>query len=150
MKTITINLNEDKAGVYLDPSLTVAESLQLYGTLGLHILNTSLDAAKRQIKDPNQNPRPTKLEMNAAITGVQESLYDAMNNIISTVLAEFYPDAPRNSIDENAIIELTNQEINRRYNALSDKEKAKYSSAYHTMKAKLMKDIQVERTKHTK
>ena len=58
-------------------------------------------------------------------------MYDAADNVFSSVLAQFYPEAPRMSIEDEAILELTNKLINERYDAMSDEDKAKYSEAYN-------------------
>lgn len=139
----------NQIGIRLAPDLTTSVALQLVGTLALHILNSSLNVVTHTLKDPNRlnqnNQKPTALETKAAIQGVKDSLYDAADNVFSTVLSTFDPDAPKNTLDEEAILALTNQEVERRYNALSDKEKASYRAHYEALRASLMKDIKYER-----
>lgn len=143
------NDESNQIGIRLAPDLTTSVALQLVGTLALHILNSSLQVVTKSINDPNRldqdKQKPTALERKAAIQGVKDSLYDAADNIFSTVLATFDPDAPKNSIDEDAILTLTNQEIERRYALLSDKEKQIYSANYQALRTALQKDIKDER-----
>lgn len=146
--------DSNQIGIRLDPSLTTSLAMQLVGTLALHILNSSLKTVSKTINDPNRlnqnHQKSTALERKAAIQGVKDSLYDAADNIFSTVLATFDPDAPKNSIDEEAILTLTNKEIERRYALLSDKEKQTYTAHYQALRASLLKDIKHEREQSTK
>ena len=61
-------------------------------------------------------------------------MYDAADNMFSSVLTQFYPDAPKNSIEEEAIITLQNKLIEERYNKLSKEEKSAYKKQYDKMK----------------
>ena len=61
-------------------------------------------------------------------------MYDAADNMFSSVLTQFYPDAPKNSIEEEAIITLQNKLIEERYNKLSKEEKAAFKDNYNKMK----------------
>ena len=108
-------------------------ALQLIGTLSLHVLNAFRSVAEYEI---NNNPDTTvkQKQKEAAITGITESLYDAMDNIFSTVLNQFYPAHPRYSIEDEAILELTNQKIQAKYDALTPEQKSSYHQAYNKMK----------------
>ena len=75
--------------------------------------------------------------MNAAYQGIKESMYDAMDNVFSTVLAQFYPNAPKYSIEDEAILELTNKLIEERYDQLSPEEQKAYSEGYRQTRARL-------------
>ena len=120
----------NQAAISISPDITAAEALQLLGTLSLHILNAYTEVAKSLIN----SSKLSKTELDAAITGIKESMYDAADNMFSSVLTQFYPDAPKNSIEEEAIITLQNKLIEERYNKLSTKEKAAFKDNYNKMK----------------
>jgi hypothetical protein len=64
-------------------------------------------------------------------------MYDAMDTLFSNILAEFYPSAPKLSIEDEAILELTNKLIEERYDQLSPEEQKAYSEAYRQTVARL-------------
>lgn len=130
-KHMTIGITpSNQAAISISPDITAAEALQLLGTLSLHVLNAYNEVAKSLI----QTNHLSKKELEAAITGIKESMYDAADNMFSSVLTQFYPDAPKNSIEEEAIITLQNKLIEERYNKLSKEEKSAYKKQYDKMK----------------
>ena len=130
-KHMTIGITpSNQAAISISPDITAAEALQLLGTLSLHVLNAYNEVAKSLI----QTNHLSKTELAAAITGIKESMYDAADNMFSSVLTQFYPDAPKNSIEEEAIITLQNKLIEERYNKLSKEEKSAYKKQYDKMK----------------
>lgn len=129
-KHITIGLTEDnQAAISISKDTTAAEAFQLLGTLALHILK-----AYEQVANQALNSSLSKKELDAATEGIKESMYDAADTMFSSVLSQFYPDAPRNEIEEEAIIRLQNQLIEERYNKLSKEEKASFKEHYNKMK----------------
>lgn len=120
----------NQAAISISPDITAAEALQLLGTLSLHVLNAYNEVAKSLMTDTKLSNK----ELDAAITGIKESMYDAADNMFSSVLTQFYPDAPKNSIEEEAIITLQNKLIEERYNKLSKEEKSAYKKQYDKMK----------------
>ena len=120
----------NQAAISISPDITAAEALQLLGTLSLHVLNAYTEVAKSLINSSKLSNK----ELEAAITGIKESMYDAADNMFSSVLTQFYPDAPKNSIEEEAIITLQNKLIEERYNKLSKEEKSAYKKQYDKMK----------------
>ena len=130
-KHMTIGITpSNQAAISISPDITAAEALQLLGTLSLHVLNAYTEVAKSLMTDT----KLSKHERAAAITGIKESMYDAADNMFSSVLTQFYPDAPKNSIEEEAIITLQNKLIEERYNKLSKEEKSAYKKQYDKMK----------------
>ena len=123
--SITIGITDnDQCVVSVTPELEASLALQLLGTLALHLLNAYYQAAQGSLNLAEKDSA-------IALTGIKESMYDAADNVFSSVLAQFYPEAPRMSIEDEAILELTNKLINERYDAMSDEDKAKYSEAYN-------------------
>ena len=123
--SITIGITDnDQCVVSVTPELEASLALQLLGTLALHLLNAYYQAAQGSLNLAEKDSA-------IALTGIKESMYDAADNVFSSVLAQFYPEAPRLSIEDEAILELTNKLINERYDAMSDEDKAKYSEAYN-------------------
>lgn len=120
----------NQAAISISPDITAAEALQLLGTLSLHVLNAYNEVAKSLMNTSNLS----KKELEAATVGIKESMYDAADNMFSSVLTQFYPDAPKNSIEEEAIITLQNKLIEERYNKLSKEEKSAYKKQYDKMK----------------
>ena len=108
-------------------------AFQMLGTLTTHLLNAFTEAA---LRDVNETKGMTAKEKHAAITGIKESMYDAVDNILSNALNQYYPENPTLNLEEEAILKLTNELIEKRYNALSEKEKAAY--ARHQAKIKAM------------
>lgn len=129
---MTIGLTDDEqCGVQISPDMMASEAFQLIGTLALHVLNSYYQVAISQLKDLSQD------ELNAAYTGIKESMYDAMDTLFSNVLTQFYPEAPRLSIEDEAILELTNKLIEERYDQLSPEEQKAYSESYRQTIARL-------------
>lgn len=132
-KQIIVGLCDDgQCGIHIDPDITAAEAMQLVGTLSLHILNAYYTIASNAVASGSAAPN-LESDVNAARLGIKQSMYDAADSVFSNVLATFYPDAPNLEIEDEAILELTNQKIEERYNAMSEEDKAKYSEAYHKM-----------------
>ena len=130
-KHMTIGLTKtNQAAISISSDITAAEALQLLGTLSLHVLNAYNEVAKSLI----QTNHLSNKERVAAEQGIKESMYDAADNMFSSVLTQFYPDAPKNSIEEEAIITLQNKLIEERYNKLSKEEKSAYKKQYDKMK----------------
>lgn len=138
-KHITIGLTDDnQAAVSISKDTTAAEAFQLLGTLSLHILKAYEQVAVQSLHSSSN--QLSKKELSAAITGIKESIYDTADNVFSSVLSQFYPDAPRNEIEEEAIIRLQNQLIEERYNKLSKEEKDSFKAHYNKMKYVLSLD----------
>lgn len=144
-KQITIGLTDaNECGIYISPELTSAEAYQLVGTLALHVLNayykvaqTTLNLNHNSGNTPKKQKLNTDQELNAALTGIKESMYDAMDSVFSNVLAQFLPDHPAYTLEDEAIIELTNKKIEEKYAALTPDEQKKYSEAYQKTLAAL-------------
>lgn len=144
-KQITIGLTDaNECGIFISPELTSAEAYQLVGTLALHVLKayykvaqTSLNINHNSGNTPKNQKLKTKQDLNAALTGIKESMYDAMDSVFSNVLAQFLPDHPRYTLEDEAIIELTNKKIEEKYAALTPEEQKKYSEAYQKTLAAL-------------
>ena len=137
-KTIIMSAVDDKLKLSVSPSMDATTAFQMLGTLTTHLLNAFTEAA---LHDLNNTKGMTAKEKHAAITGIKESMYDAMNNITSNVLTRFYPEAPRLNLEEEAIIELTNKKIEERYDQLSDKEKEAYRASYNALTKQLQLDL---------
>ena len=108
--------------------------MQLLGTLAQHIMAAYTEVA---IKDISSNNNLSKSEKEAAISGIKDSIYDAMDNVFSTVLANYRPEHPRYTLEDEAILELVNKKIEQKYNSLPKKEKLKYQTEYNKMKLRL-------------
>lgn len=139
-KQIIVGLTNDdpvQCGLHIDPTLTATEAFQLIGTLSLHILNAYYENAKNQVLKDTLPPLLPSKEQEAALLGIKQSMYDAFDSLVSNVLSQFYPEAPNLEIEDEAILELTNQKIEERYNQLSDKEKEAFRSTYSQVLDKL-------------
>ena len=135
-KTITIGLAEDgQCGISVSPDMDCATAFQLTGTLALHLLNAFYAVANNAI-DQDETLATSK-DKDAAKLGIKESMFDSMNSVFSTVLAQFYPDAPKLSIEDEAILELTNKKIEDRYNKMSAKERKAFHNEYNKMKLRM-------------
>ena len=132
-KTIIMSAMDDKLKLSVSPSMDATTAFQMLGTLTTHLLNAFTEAA---LRDVNNSHGMTAKEKHAAITGIKESMYDAVDNILSNALNAYYPENPTLNLEEEAILKLTNELIEKRYNALSEKEKAAY--ARHQAKIKAM------------
>lgn len=132
-KTITIGVTDsNECGVSVSPDMDCALALQLLGTLASHILNAYKAVAIDALSATSTHL--TQKDKDAAIQGITESMYDAADSIFSTVLTQFYPDAARNSIEDEAILRLTNELIEKRYNSLPESERKAFSTAYNKTK----------------
>ena len=128
----------NQAGVNITPDLDAATAMQLLGTLAQHIMTAYTEVAISQINQDQNNL--SKSEKEAAISGIKDSIYDAMDNVFSTVLANYRPEHPRYTLEDEAILELVNKKIEQKYNSLPKKEKLKYQAEYNKMKLRLTYD----------
>ena len=126
----------NQAGVNITPDLDAATAMQLLGTLAQHIMAAYTEVAISQINQDSNNDL-SKSEKEAAISGIKDSIYDAMDNVFSTVLANYRPEHPRYTLEDEAILELVNKKIEQKYNSLPKKERAKYKTEYNKMKLRL-------------
>lgn len=131
-KTIVMSAMDDKLKLSVSPSMDATTAFQMLGTLTTHLLNAFTEAA---LHDINNTHGMTAKEKHAAITGIKESMYDAVNNILSNALNAYYPENPTLNLEEEAILKLTNELIEKRYNALSKKEKDAYARYQAKIKA---------------
>ena len=125
----------NQAGVNITPDLDAATAMQLLGTLAQHIMAAYTEVAVNQINQDSNNL--TTSEKEAAISGIKDSIYDAMDNVFSTVLANYRPEHPRYTLEDEAILELVNKKIEQKYNSLSKAERTKYKTEYNKMKLRL-------------
>lgn len=125
-----------QAGVNITPDLDAATALQLLGTLAQHLMAAYTTVAIKDIESDHNNLSTSEKE--AAIQGIRESMYDAMDNVFSTVLAQFLPEHPRYTIEDEAILELVNQKIEQKYNSLPKAERKRYQAEYNKMKLRLL------------
>lgn len=144
---MTIGLKDDKAAVNIAPNLTAAEAYLLLGTLALHLLNSYYKVATTTLNinhnsgKTDSNSKLSKSELNSAIKGIKDSMYDAMDSVFSNVLSQFMPEHPRYTLEDEAIIELTNQKIEEEYNKLSDEDKEAYRQTYNQTLSKLKEQV---------
>lgn len=140
-KAMTIGLTEDgQAAVSISPDTTLTEALQLSGTLITHILNAYTEVATQQLRHQQEDYRPSQRQfkdIDVAIKGIRDSMYDAVDNIFSNILYNYQPDHPRYTLEDEAIIELVNQKITEQYNKLSKEEQAAYRQQYSKVKEQL-------------
>lgn len=130
MKHISIGLPEDKpdqAAISISPDLDFNTAFLLLGTLAQHMLSAYFTVATNNISSQTHLSKKTK---DAAIAGIKQSMYDTADSLFSNILNTFDPDSPRLSIEDEAILQLTNELIEQRYNSLSEEEQAAYSKAY--------------------
>lgn len=130
MKHISIGLPEDKpdqAAISISPDLDFNTAFLLLGTLAQHMLSAYFTVATDSINKQTHLSKKTK---SAAIAGIKQSMYDTADSLFSNILNTFDPDSPKLSIEDEAILQLTNQLIEERYNSLSEEEQAAYSKAY--------------------
>lgn len=145
-KQIVIGVTDDgQCGIQVSPNMDCATAFQLTGTLALHLLNAFYQVAAHEIPDTEQKKVRT-----AATTGIKESMYDAMNSVFSTVLTQFYPDAPKNSIEEEAILALTNKMIEDRYARMPKAERKAFERQYAKMKMRMQLTPTTPNTKGVK
>ena len=137
----------NQAGVNITPDLDAATAMQLLGTLAQHIMAVYTEVAINQISDDNNNL--TTSEKEAAIAGIKDSIYDAMDNVFSTVLANYRPEHPRYTLEDEAILELVNKKIEQKYNSLPKAERRRYQTEYNKMKLRLIYANADKSNKHT-
>lgn len=142
-KQIVIGVTEDGGcAVSVSPDMDATTAFQLTGTLALHLMTAFRQVAVSDIK----KSKLKTAEEASAIVGMTESIYDAMDSVFSNVLSKFYPSHPKYSLEDEAILELTNKKIEERYKALSKEERVKYRSSYDKMKHQLEVDRANDRT----
>ena len=130
MKHISIGLPEDKpnqAAISISPDLDFNTAFLLLGTLAQHMLSAYFQVATNSISNQTHLSKHTK---DAAILGIKESMFDTADSMFSNILNTFYPDSPRLSLEDEAILTMTNQLIEERYNELTPEEQEAYSKAY--------------------
>lgn len=149
-KQITIGIaDNDQCAVSVSPDMDAATAFQLVGTLTLHLLNAYTQVANAQLDNANANSNLKPKDVEAAKLGMQESMYDAVDTMISNVLNQYYPNHPRYSLEDEAILELTNKKIEDRYNAMSKADRARYAQAYNKMKLQLDYRLRTQATQST-
>lgn len=129
--------SEGNAAIKVTPDTDAATAFQLLGTLTGYLLNTYRDIAVHSI---DTHSISNSDDVPIVVQGITESMYDAVNNMLSNILNEFYPENPALSLEDEAILELVNQKIEERYNSLSDEDKQAYADTYNKMKAELEKN----------
>ena len=112
--------NEGNAAIKVTPDTDAATAFQLLGTLTGYLLNTYRDIAVHSIDTHSISNAD---DVPVVVQGITESMYDAVNNMFSNILNEFYPENPALSLEDEAILELVNEKIEERYNSLSDEDK---------------------------
>ena len=125
--------DKNQAGVNITPDLDAATAMQLLGTLAQHVMAAFTEVAVKEVNDTDMDAK----EKQAAITGIKDSIYDAMDNVFSTVLASYLPDHPRYTLEDEAIMELVNKKIQAKYNSLSKKDRKRYEGEYNKMMLRL-------------
>lgn len=129
--------NEGNAAIKVTPDTDAATAFQLLGTLTGYLLNTYRDIAVHSI---DSHSIKNSDDVPVVVQGITESMYDAVNNMFSNILNEFYPENPALSLEDEAILELVNQKIEERYNQMSDEDKQAYAEVYNKMKENLEKN----------
>lgn len=149
-KYMTIGLTDNnECAVKITESMDATTAFQLLGTLALHILK-SYEAVAHQALAAQFNNSSTDSdsksnnELELAKQGMTESLFDAMDNVFSNVLDNFYPTNPKASIEDEAILELTNKIIEERYNALTPEEREAFSKGYRTVQASITEHLSAD------
>lgn len=108
-QSITVTLNQEKLEISLPPQVDFATIMRMYGTLGLHILDTYFQSLELSIDDNPNIPEEDKPNTKSV---AKENMYDAFNHIVSNVLTTFAPDNElRSDITYEAIMELENQKL---------------------------------------
>ncbi len=137
---IVIGITEEgNAAIKVTPDTDAATAFQLLGTLTGYLLNTYRDIAVHSIDSSHIKSAD---DVPVVVQGITESMYDAVNNMFSNVLNEFYPDNPALSLEDEAILELVNQKIEERYDQLSEEDKEAYADTYNKIKESLEKNNQ--------
>lgn len=148
---LTIGVTTDNtAAISISPDLDCSTAFQLIGTLALHVLNAYYKVAATTLNTNHSSgatPKTQKLsnrDLDAALVGIKESMYDAMDSVFSNVLFSFYPDAAKYTLEDEAILELTNLKIKEQYDKLTDEEKKLYTEHYSKMREYLANRMKVE------
>lgn len=139
-KSLTIGLTENnQCAVSISPETTLTEALQLVGTLTTHILEAYTEVATSSLNSQRTEHANQKInkDIDIAIKGIKDSIYDAVNQMFSNILQNYQPEHPRYSLEDEAIIELTNSKIQEAYNKLTSEQKNTYSQTYQKMKNNL-------------
>lgn len=143
-KYMTIGLTDNnECAVKITESMDATTAFQLLGTLALHILK-SYEAVAHQALTAQFTDSKDSKELELAKQGMTESLFDAMDNVFSNVLDNFYPTNPKASIEDEAILELTNKIIEERYNALTPEEREAFSKGYRTVQASITEHLSAD------
>ena len=165
-KYMTIGLTDsNECAVQITEDMDATTAFQLLGTLALHILKSyeavahqalaaqfNLDSSSESSSDSSSDSssesssESKSKELELAKQGMTESLFDAMDNIFSNVLDNFYPTNPKASIEDEAILELTNKIIEERYNALTPEEREAFSKGYRTVQASITEHLLADTT----
>ena len=153
-KYMTIGLTDsNECAVQITEDMDATTAFQLLGTLALHILKSyeavahQALAAQFNLDSSSESSSESKSkELELAKQGMTESLFDAMDNIFSNVLDNFYPTNPKASIEDEAILELTNKIIEERYNALTPEEREAFSKGYRTVQASITEHLLADTT----
>lgn len=150
-KYMTIGLTDNnECAVKITESMDATTAFQLLGTLALHILKSyeavahQALAAQFDSTSSKSDSTSTNNELELAKQGMTESLFDAMDNVFSNVLDNFYPTNPKASIEDEAILELTNKIIEERYNALTPEEREAFSKGYRTVQASITEHLRAD------
>lgn len=136
MKQITMAIPDSdntKCQISISPDTTMTEAFQMLGTLASHILNAYYEASVR-VLDGSENKSK---DIKTASKGLKDSMYDALDTLISNVLYQFQPDHPRYTLEDEAIIELVNQKIEQQYNSLTPEQKTIYAQNYNKMRLQM-------------
>lgn len=143
-KYMTIGLTDNnECAVKITESMDATTAFQLLGTLALHILKSYEAVAHQALAAQFTDSKDSAKELELAKQGMTESLFDAMDNVFSNVLDNFYPTNPKASIEDEAILELTNKIIEERYNALTPEEREAFSKGYRTVQASITEHLDV-------
>ena len=149
-KYMTIGLTDNnECAVKITESMDATTAFQLLGTLALHILKSYEAVAHQALAaqfDNSTTSSDSQKELELAKQGMTESLFDAMDNVFSNVLDNFYPTNPKASIEDEAILELTNKIIEERYNALTPEEREAFSKGYRTVQASITEHLSADST----
>jgi hypothetical protein len=61
-----------------------------------------------------------------------------MDNVFSSVLANYLPEHPRYTLEDEAILELVNSKIEQKYKSLPKAERKRYQAEYNKMKLRML------------
>lgn len=118
-KALIIGQADDQLIATLSNGLDFGSAMKMLGTLSLHVLNAYAQA----------NPK------------AKEELYQAYNYQASNVLAAFIPDAElRPDITAEAIMQLEDEMIAKKYDKLNREARRKGKQAFNRAKRKLARE----------